>query len=89
MAEVELDHLIFAGIKITVRRIDRDVLPDPLVEIGGADRKAIAVQQGRHTHRRLAAIGQSVEPDPMRVHERQLREPVEDTVVLGEYDRKE
>src|SRR5205814_5831153 len=72
--------------QVAIRRIDRDVFPNPIVEVRRTDRKRIAVHQRRHAHGGLAAIGEAVEADSLRIHERQLRKPVQNAVVLSEDD---
>ena len=71
VGEVEFEHVVFAGQHVTVARVDAGGLPHPLVEVGGADGKRIALQQRRDAHRGLAAIGEAVEADPLHVDERQ------------------
>src|SRR5204863_365673 len=80
-AHVEVGHLPFdrEHEALVLRRGD---LARPVVEVGRADRQAVALEQRRHAHRRLAAVAEAVEADPLAVHERQRVEPAQDLPVL-------
>ena len=52
-----------------MRSFDAARSSDPLVEVARADRQAVAVDQRRHAHRRLAAVGEAVEADARAVDE--------------------
>src|ERR1043165_1296751 len=89
MAEIELVHVILDGVEIAITRIDRGAFLYPFIEIRRADREAVAIQQSRDSHRRLAAIGKTVEADPRRIDKRLLGKPVENPLMLGQDDREE
>src|SRR5689334_13878219 len=41
VGEIPLEDLVLAGGYVAVGAVDRRILPDPLVEVGGADREAV------------------------------------------------
>ena len=90
VAQVELEDLVLAGGHVAVGRAGRGVLPDPFVEIGRADRQAIALDQRRHAHRRLAAVGETVETRSARDRPAVKRgQPIDDLLVLRHDDREQ
>jgi hypothetical protein len=88
VGEVEFQHVVFLRQHVAVARGRARRLPDPLVEIGGADGECVAIEQRGHAHRRLAAVRQAVEADARAIHEGQSAEPLQQALVLPEDERE-
>ena len=89
VAQVELGHVVLAAIQVAVGRPCRDVLPNPLVVVGRANAQAVAVDDLRDTHGRLAAVAQSIERHARGVHEVLRGQPIQDDLVLSVDERPE
>ena len=89
LAKIKFGHFILAPKHVAKRGIDRDVFTDPFVEIGRANRKSVTFQQRRHPHGRFTAVRQPIKSNALGINERQLAQPVQDLLVLGQDDREE
>ena len=89
VAQVELGHVVLAAIQVAVGRPCRDVLPNPLVVVGRANAQAIAVNDLRDTHGRLAAVAQPIEGHARGVHELLRGQPIQDDLMLAVNERPE
>lgn len=56
IAQVKFIHLVLAGEHVAALPEQRDVLPDPLIEVAGADDGAVTAQQRPDAHGHLAAV---------------------------------
>ena len=65
--QIELENLLLVGPDVRVILSRRHVLIDPVIEVSRADRKTIVGNKRRNTHGTLAAIGQSIKSDALRV----------------------
>ena len=69
-AEVPLEDFVFAGPDVGVAGAGRGVFPDPVVEIGRADREAVTGDERGDAHGGFTTVGKAVEGDAVRVDER-------------------
>src|SRR5262245_30808750 len=88
-AQVELEDLVLARPDVGVGGARGGVLLDPLVEVRRADRQAVIGHQRRDAHCRLAAIGQPIERNALRIDIWLRLEPVHDLLVLRDDDREQ
>ena len=71
-AEVPFEDLILALVRVAVAQrglVGGGILPDPFVEVGRADREAVAVHEWRDPHGRLAPVAESVKGNLVRIDE--------------------
>src|SRR5439155_24496257 len=68
---------------VRARAVDARGLPDPFVEVARAYGKRVAIEEGRDSDRRLAAVRKAVEPHPLPVDEGKTLQPIECLLVLA------
>ena len=83
VAHVPFKHFIFAVVHIAVNLTRRDIFPDPLVVITGANGEAIAFKNCGYAHGRFTPIAQAVKGNAIRVHKGEASQPIEGLVVLS------
>ena len=88
-AQIKFENLVLTGPHIAVVRARGRVLPHPLIEVGGANRQAVVLDQRRNAHGALAAVGQAIEGDSLRIDRGECREPIDDLLVLRNDHRKQ
>ena len=84
IGEVEFVHVVFLGQHVALRRKDIGRLPDPLVEVAGADRESILIEQGRHADGCFAAVRQAVKADPPGIDKRKAGKPIQGLLMLAQ-----
>src|SRR5262249_35422518 len=72
------------GIHVAERMVDVGDLPDPLVEVGGADGEGVVVEERRDAHRRLAAVREPIESNARGIDKWLRGQPIERALVLSE-----
>ena len=86
--EIKFGHFVFVSKNVSERPIVAADLPDPLVEIAGTDRQAILIEQGRDADRRFTPIGKAIKSNSLSVHKRLLAQPIKQSLVLAQNERK-
>ena len=89
VAQVPLEDFVLHVGHVAVGAADGGVFPDPLVEIGRADREAVARNKRRDAHGGLAAVAQAVKSYTLWIGLWQRFDPVHDLLMLRHDDREE
>ena len=75
MAQIPVRHLPFDAAHEAKSFVCGRHLMRPLVEITGADRQTILLQNGRHAHGRFSAVAQTIKGDAVTRHIRERFQP--------------
>src|SRR5687767_16026995 len=69
--------------------MNRDVLPNPIIVVGRANRERVAVEDRWHTHRRLPAVRESIKTNSLRINKRKRLQPIQNLFVLRNDHREQ